>query len=453
MIWKAQRIQKIKHVNQMFRGSNFKAFQNSFDLKVIIVISSLHLIFIVIFDKVTAFAPDEANYIGVFNNLYRSDFSLDGYLGWQEGTITGLRLIYLPGKLLEIIGFSDFYAVRILSVLYSMLSLFLVLKMAPDRKLIGLPVGIWIAMAFSMPSVFLWTSLGLRESFIIFSLISIFYSLVNPGNLLFRTRFITLAAASSFFLISKIYLFGLLLICLVISILILKMTRQENNRRDFILISAFIIPLLIFPSLVTNTAIVAKGTIDMKLNSSSTMAIPTTAPPRGQMLHDLVGQLDENPILSKFSKVTGIQPKLEESVDNSYLVVNSSKLTKSIAQLQTQPASLKEPLSLLIGAYHFLFIPAPFVDNGSFFLNLHSYESFLWYLFYIIMIHLLIGLLSGRYFLNLATVSSTLFTLSFILMSALVETNDGTSVRHRVVLLMGILIMLSTFRSKESSHP
>jgi hypothetical protein len=40
------------------------------------------------------------------------------------------------------------------------------------------------------------------------------------------------------------------------------------------------------------------------------------------------------------------------------------------------------------------------------------------------------------------------FTLGFILLSALVETNDGTSVRHRSVLLIGILIMLATFRPK-----
>jgi hypothetical protein len=50
--------------------------------------------------------------------------------------------------------------------------------------------------------------------------------------------------------------------------------------------------------------------------------------------------------------------------------------------------------------------------------------------------------------LNLATVSSTLFALGFILSSTLVEVNDGTSVRHRAVLLMAIVIMLGTFREK-----
>jgi hypothetical protein len=38
-------------------------------------------------------------------------------------------------------------------------------------------------------------------------------------------------------------------------------------------------------------------------------------------------------------------------------------------------------------------------------------------------------------------------------MSALIEVNDGTSVRHRAVLLICISAMLMTFREKESrSH-
>ena len=94
-------------------------------------------------------------------------------------------------------------------------------------------------------------------------------------------------------------------------------------------------------------------------------------------------------------------------------------------------------------------MPTPFVDNGSFFLNAQSYESFAWYFYYLILILLLIGLTRRRYVLNLVTLSSTLFSLGFIAMSALIEINDGTSVRHRAVLLIGILVMLATFQRKQ----
>jgi hypothetical protein len=446
----------------MFERGELKEFRDSFKLIAILIISALHLIFIVVFDKVTAFAPDEANYIGVFNNLYRSDFSLDGYLGWQEGSINALRLIYLPGKLLEIIGFSDFYAVRILSVFYSMLSLYLLLKLAPEERINRIQIRFWVAVAYLFPSVFLWTSIGLRESFIFFSFVAIFYILVNPNRLSFRRQFLLLAGASTLFLISKIYLFSLLFICLVSSTLFLSISRKKLELRIFKLLSAFLVPLLIFPSIATSIATVAKGTLEVKLIAPTPTPTPTptatptptptptpTVPARGQTLHDLNQQFDKNPILSWLSQVTGIQSILDERAEASYLPAGSTELTENTTQLQIQPASLRDPFSLLVGAYNFLFVPTPFVDNGSFFLNAQSYESFAWYFYYVILVLLLIGLIRRRYVLNLVTLSTTLFSLGFIAMSALTEINDGTSVRHRAVLLIAILVMLATFQRKQ----
>ena len=419
--------------------------------QIIAILTSLHLGFIILFDKVTAFAPDEENYIGVFNNLYRSDFSLDGYLGWQEGSINALRLIYLPAKLLVVAGFSDFYAVRILSVLYSMWSLYLLLKLASEGKILRCPIRFWIICAYFIPSVFLWTSIGLRESFILFSFIAIFYNLVNTKSQSFWRQYLLLAASATFFLISKIYLFSLLFICLVASVLFLSFLRKRIELRTLNLLSAFLVPLILFPSIATNITSVAKGTLEVKL-SAPTQA-PTqapTVPSRGQTLHDLNQQFDKNRVLSWLSSITGVQKILNERVEDSYLPAGSTKLSENTVQLQTQPASLRDPGSLLVGAYNFLFVPTPFLDNGSFFLNAQSYESFIWYFYYLILIFLFAGLFRGRYALNLVTLSSSLFTLGFIAMSALVETNDGTSVRHRAVLLIGILVMLVTFQTKRS---
>ena len=437
----------------MFELGKLKELRDSSNLKIILVISALHLIFIVVFDKVTAFAPDENNYIGVFNNLYRSDFSLDGYPGWQEGSMNALRLIYLPAKLLEIIRFSDFYAVRILSVLYSMLSLYLLLKLAPEARILRIQIRLWVAAAYLFPSVFIWTSIGLRESFIFFSLIAIFYILVNQNNLSIRRQFLLLVAASTFFLISKIYLYGLLLICILASVLLLSLFGKSLEVRSLKLLSAFLVPLLFFPSIATNIAATAKGTLEVKLIAPTPTGTPTgtpTVPARGQTLHDLNQQFDKNPILSWLSQVTGIQSILDERAEASYLPAGSTELSENTTQLQTQPASLRDPLSLLVGAYNFLFVPTPFVDNGSFFLNAQSYESFAWYFYYMILILLLIGLIRRRYVLNLVTLSTTLFSLGFIAMSALIEINDGTSVRHRAVLLMAILAMIATFQHKQS---
>ena len=98
-------------------------------------------------------------------------------------------------------------------------------------------------------------------------------------------------------------------------------------------------------------------------------------------------------------------------------------------------------------------MPTPFVDNGNFFLNAQSFESSVWYFYCLIFIYLFVGLMRRRYTLNLATISSVLFLLGFISLSAVVDTNDGTAVRHRAVLLIGILVMLATYRRREPNQP
>ena len=419
---------------------------NSFNFKVILAITALHLIFIVIFDKVTAFASDEDIYIGVFNNLYTSDFSLDGGSVWQTGSINALRVIYLPAKLLEVIGFSDFYSVRSLSVFYSMLSLNLLLRMASEVKILRLPIRFWLSAGYLIPSIFIWSSLGLRESFIFFSFIAIFYLLVNPRNLPFGVQFLLLVSASTFLLVSKVYLFGLLLICLLTSIVAISIRKRRIEGKTPKLIWAFLIPLILLPT--TSTNLVTKATLTLESKLYSNTPRPTTIV-GGQTLVEFNRQLDKNPILSWLTTISGAKSYLDRRLEAAYLPPGSKELSKKIAQRKTQPASLQDPISLLVGAYNFLFVPMPFVDNGSFFLNAQSYESFLWYFYYLILIILLVDLICRRNVLNLVTLSSSLFSMGFIAMSTLIEINDGTSVRHRAVLLMCILVILATYRREE----
>ncbi len=177
---------------------------------------------------------------------------------------------------------------------------------------------------------------------------------------------------------------------------------------------------------------------------------PTATPyAGGQTLQELNDQLDSNPILSWIAFVTGIQGIIKQKAEVSYSFADSQELSKKFIQLQREPASVKDPLSLIVGMNYFLLTPAPFMDNGSFFLNVQSYESFIWHIYYLIFIILLVGVIRGRYSLNLVTLTSTLFCLGFMAISALIETNDGTSVRHRVVLLVGILLMLATFQRRK----
>jgi hypothetical protein len=429
-------------------------FRLSFISQTIVILTFFHLAFIILFDKVTAFAPDEANYIGVFDNLYRSDFSLDGYAGWQEGSINALRIVYFPAKLMLLVGFSDFFAIRILAILYSIFSLYLLLKLAPEKVILRIPIRFWLAGAYFIPSIFLWSSLGLRESFIFFSFIAIFYLMVNPQNLPSGIQFLLLASVSAFFLVSKVYLFGLLLICLLTSIVVISIGKRKIERKTLKLFWAFLIPLLLLPTTTTNLVTGATTMFEDELYSPATTLYggTPTIDAGGQTLIELNRQLNKNPILYRLTTITGAQSFLERRLEESYLQLSSKELSKKMTQRQTQPASLRDPPSILVGVYNFLFVPTPFVDNGSFFLNAQSYESFLWYFYYLILIILLVGLIRGHYVLNIVTLSLSLFSIGFIAMSALIEINDGTSVRHRAVFLIGILIMLATFQRRQPDH-
>jgi hypothetical protein len=427
------------------------------DLMVIVVLTILHIALIILLDKVTAFAPDENRYISIFRNLYRSDFTLVGSLGWPEASINVLRLLFLPAKALEAIGFSDFFSVRLSSVFYSMLTLILLLKLGSNMRILGRPSKFWIIAAFCMPSYFLWTSLGMREVYIFFSLIGIFYFMKVSTSSGMKISCFLIIPCAIVLLVAKIYLYALLILAILAGVITISLVRKKLDSGSLKILTLCLLPTLILPSVSSNILISARSVIEAKLETTTSVpitSVPTTAdeklPTRGQTLHDLNTQLNNNPSLAWISRVTGLGKLIDLRSKDSYVSANSMELSDNLKQLQVPSATFRDPVSILNGVFNFLMVPLPFVDNGSYFLNVQSYESFAWYIYYIMLIFLCVRMLRGRYELNIHSVTATYFALGFIFFSAMVETNDGTSVRHRSVLLIGILIMLATFREKKS---
>jgi hypothetical protein len=439
--------------------------------KPIITLASLHVVFMVLFDKVTAFAPDENGYLAIFKNLYKSDFSLQGYVGWQEGSINALRVVYLPAKVLNLVGFSDIFSIRLLTILYSMLTLFILLRLCSEIYILGRSARFWIVSAFFIPSYFLWTSIGLREGFIFLALVGIFYSMRAITSSITLASMLLILAFASLLLISKTYLYALLIFALLATLVTLRVFTKNVGSKSVRIVALCLIPVIFFPTISKNIVISGRSIVEVKLinptpnptpnPTASPTASPTPSPTasptqevaaRGQTIHDLNIQIKNNPILKWVSEVTQIDSILESKSQSSYLPAGSEELTNNSKQLQTQAATLRDPISIVKGAFNFLFVPTPFMDNGSFFLNAQSYESFAWYLYYILLLLMIVGLLRGRYELNLQSLTASYFSLGFIIQSALVEINDGTSVRHRSVLLIGILIMLATIRQKKSKN-
>jgi hypothetical protein len=167
-------------------------------------------------------------------------------------------------------------------------------------------------------------------------------------------------------------------------------------------------------------------------------------------LHDLNSQIDQNAFLRWVAGKTGLREFLEAKSKMAKVPGDSIEISENRTQLQKEPGLARNPLSTAKAAMNFLFIPAPFVDNGSFFLNIQSYESFFWYAIYFLFLFLIIRLLQGRYSLTLSSIAATFFCLGFVLLSALSEINDGTAVRHRSVLLFGFLVMVAVYRENDA---
>jgi hypothetical protein len=333
--------------------------------------------------------------------------------------------------------------------------LFILLRLSSDICILGRSAKFWIVSAFFIPSYFLWTSIGLREGFLFLALVGIFYSMRAITSSITLASLLLILAFASLLLISKPYLYILLIFALLAALVTICVLAKNTGSNSIRIVALCLIPLVLFPTISKNTVISGRNFIEVKLINPTSN--PTSNPTqevagRGQTIHDLNIQIKNNPILKWVSEVTQIDSILESKSQSSYLPVGSEELTNNAKQLQTQAATLNDPISVVKGAFNFLFVPIPFLDNGSFFLNAQSYESFAWYFYYILLLLMIMGLLRSRYELNLQSLTATYFSLGFIIQSALVETNDGTSVRHRSILLIGILIMLTTIRQKKSKN-
>ena len=134
----------------------------------------LHVTFSVLLGNITAFAPDENVYKSIFARLYSNGFTSD-VLGFNGAWEPWLRLAYLPAKLMTYVGISDLMAARFLAITYSVLATLLVIKIAKenhrDDRIFKVAI---IAISF-MPTVFLWSSIGLRESFLYLEISAILF--------------------------------------------------------------------------------------------------------------------------------------------------------------------------------------------------------------------------------------------------------------------------------------
>jgi len=234
-----------------------------------------HLVLAFVLGEIFAFAPDEAGYLSNFTNLYKAGFNSSGLIGWTQTPIIFVRIIYAPASLVHLLGVPSYFSIRLLSIIASATALYLLMCIwrfgESGRK--GTQKSLLI-FAF-IPSVFLWASLGLRESFIFLSLAMIGAGIFLLSQNLRKEAFVIEFLGLWLLLNVKNYLFVLVTFAILCQMTFRLIKERKVLRIDSYLLIAIALPLLIYPP---GAKIVAQGVWSQLKGNVQSIVAPTPTP-------------------------------------------------------------------------------------------------------------------------------------------------------------------------------
>jgi hypothetical protein len=465
-----------------FKFSNLTFYQYFFTAYI-----GLHLTFSTLLGNINAFAPDEGLYQAIFASLYQSDF-VSGIQGFNGSWTPWLRMIYLPAKLLTYLGFSDLLAIRFLSIGCSTLATFLLIKMAKDNGRDDRVFKAAIIAVSFIPTVFLWSSIGLRESFLFLEISAILFFLSRVKDEIDIRNLLGLAFSVYSLSMTKNYIFILFLFAFIPTLLVFSIIKRKRYVTHILILSIAVMPLAFNPELVPAISNYFKGQVakvdtveigdinnDGRCDSFEPCANTNTntntngngngngsdkedvetvdyVTTGGMTVHALLDQLKGSPntIIAKISSALGITAKLEAISKSAIVLETDKEVAENLKKLALQQAGITKPLQVLESSAKFLLVPFIFIDNGSLFLNIQSIETPIWLFIYGLFFVGLFQLARRRHEFDYAVMMATLFALEFVAISALTEINVGTALRHRSLLLIPILVIWVARKKKSS---
>ncbi|TRZ88305.1 MAG: hypothetical protein D4R83_00480, partial [Streptomycetaceae bacterium] len=351
-----------------------------------------HTIFSVFLGRLFALAPDEGGYIYTFNNVYTWPIgtSAQSASGWITAPTIFLWVAYLPAKILNMLGVPDFLAIRILSIFLTAASLFLLKDVLMRSSVNGKVPYKFIFAFFFIPSVFLWTSVGLRESFIIAEttlfLVGLNF-LVQEKN---KRAFVFLFVGSYGLVSTKNYLWVCLMVTLIISSIIFLFQGFDRRKIVKFLLVGFIVPAIAFAGTTSSYALdfifqgditasggrsgdsVSQVYVDSSGRGSGTKPTKELITFHGDYtLITLHFYLIDNPntFFSKISRVIHLDKKIQSIWDEKVAMglVHKDKQvgtdTSSLNGHILEPGKISRPLTLIWPAFVFLFGPFPFIGD------------------------------------------------------------------------------------------
>jgi len=429
--------------------------------KLVIFFFLTHVVFAIFLGRLFAFAPDEKSYLFTFNNVYSlpiNTYSQTGS-GWITAPTIFLWIAYLPAKILNLVGVPDYLSIRLLSVGITTLSLFFFLKMKSNIKLTKAIPQELIYFSFFIPSVFLWTSTGLREAFIIFeiTLVLVGLNFILLGK---SKKGISLLFVGSYGLLStKPYLWVLLIMGLIVFTIINLILKTPKKHLIKLIAAGFITPLILFAGTTSQYALnfIFNGSVtEVGLRSGDSITQLKV-----QESEDLITFHGDYTLIalhfyllensnSVFSRVFGVL-NLDDKVESlrneklqAGLISESKQVGKDTSSLNghiLKPGLITEPQSMLWPAFVFLAGPFPFIGEPGIAATISSFESPLWWFLYALVIYQFYRFRKSKLFRDPAILFALIFLAGEIAFSSLVEVNLGTSFRHRSILLAPLVFI------------
>jgi hypothetical protein len=412
-----------------------QATQKSYllDFSICLILFLFHLIFILLLGDFVGFAPDETNYRIVFEQLYNDDFDISLYPnGWTQSEIF-LRLIYLPAKIFNIFGLSSLLSLRVLSALVSSATLFLLLLIFRQNFLTNSKRAWPIYIAFFIPSYFLWSTLALRETFLYFYLVLFIYLI---SNMFKNKNYALIFLIGMAFYMTKPYLYVIMLSSYSSAMVITSIFCKFKKLKFYLLVNIILILPLILLFTITSNLISIQSSYFSNLTQQKTSITGSNSDfnSDNSTLKDYINEIgseDKFATLNRFVK-TSNPPKFN---------VNSIEDFSDKRGIYTY----------LISVSKFILLPFPFLDNGSPYLNYASIEFFAWIFLYIVFLKFLVTFSLNFRSFEFVSLFLLIFIFCFVLSSAIFESNIGTSLRHRSILLILILILYTLPTPKNNS--
>jgi len=207
-----------------------------------------HLLFASILGRLYALAPDERGYLSTFNSVYTLPIgtSAQSGSGWITAPTVFLWIAYLPAKLINIFGVPDYLSIRLLSILITTISVYLLIDIQKHSRSVGRFSRLFVIATFFIPSVFLWTSVGLREAFIIAEFavfLAGFNSLIKGSS---KRGMLFLFLGSYGLVSTKNYLWACLMLAVILSCIIFIIQKIDWLTILKLLGAGFLIPLMAF---------------------------------------------------------------------------------------------------------------------------------------------------------------------------------------------------------------